>query len=89
MLEVDRFRQSIEELGRAFEERARAFQSMDARDRLAELTRHRNRILGRMQKRFRRIHRDFRSCAEESLTCLQARMDAVLAQPLGGGPAEG
>ena len=80
MLEVDRFKLNLEELARAFEERARAFSGSEGRERLLELTRYRGRIVVRVRKRYRKIHRDFRIYADQSIARLEARLDGTLAR---------
>jgi hypothetical protein len=78
MLELDRFKVRLEDLASAFEARAKVFSSRGGLERLVELTRYRNRIVGRMRRSYKGLHLDFRIYADQPAALLQARMDAAL-----------
>jgi radical SAM superfamily enzyme YgiQ (UPF0313 family) len=83
MLELDHFKIRLEDLASAFEDRARMLATRGGMERLVELTRYRNRIVGRIRKGYKGLHLDFRTYADQPVAQLQARMDAALTGPLG------
>jgi len=83
MLEVERFKQQLDAFARTFEEKAKAFAPSGGLERFTELLRYRDRVTSRVRKHYRRIHRDFRIYAEQSVASLQARMDGALARHTG------
>ena len=79
VLEVDRFRQTLERLARSFEERVRAVPAQDLSERVAELRDYRDRVVARMRARYRRLHADFRTYAEEAVVSFQDTLDELIA----------
>lgn len=79
VLEVDRFRQSLDELARAFRDRASGVGAPDLAAKLAELRAYRDRVVTRMQARYRHIHKDFRVYADEALASFKAGVDDLIA----------
>ncbi|HEX4845902.1 MAG TPA: B12-binding domain-containing radical SAM protein [Geothrix sp.] len=89
LLELERFKASLQELARAFEARLQASAPQDLPQRLAELKAQRDRALGQMQARYRRLPKDFRAYADESVAAFRATLEAHLARFAGTAPAPG
>ncbi len=87
VLEVDRFKQTLDRLAQSFEERVRAMSAQDLRERAAELRDSRDRIVARMRARYRRLHADFRTVAEEAVASFQDTLDDLIAGVADGLPA--
>jgi len=86
VLEVDRFRQRLDELARSFEERVRSVRADEVGLRIAELRRYRNRVMARAHARYRGIPKDFRVYAEDAIASFQARVDELIARLAGESP---
>ena len=86
VLEVDRFKQTLDRLVRAFEERVREASAQDLRAGVAELRAYRNRVVARMRTRYGRLHADFRGYAEEAVASFQATLDELIAGVAAGLP---
>ena len=79
VLEVDRFKRTLDDLARAFQERAANVSAPDVAAKVAELRANRDRVVARMQARYRHIHKDFRVYAEESFANFKAGLDELIA----------
>ncbi len=86
VLEVDRFKRTLDELAKSLEERVRSVSAPDLDRKLADLVAYRDRLVARMRRRYRRLHRDFRSYADEALAAFQATTDELLARLAGPRP---
>ena len=86
VLEVDRFVRTLEGISRSFEETVRDVSAADLQARVAELTAYRDRVVARMRRRYRRLHRDFRVYAEQAIVDFQAAMDDLIARLSAGLP---
>jgi radical SAM superfamily enzyme YgiQ (UPF0313 family) len=78
VLEVDWIKRSLEELARSFEERIRDGSAREIKERVAELTAYRDRVVRRMHARCRRINRDFRVYAEDAIADFRATVDDII-----------
>jgi radical SAM superfamily enzyme YgiQ (UPF0313 family) len=78
VLEVDRFKQALEKLAKTFEQRVREVSAQDVKDRIAELRDYRDRVVARMQVRYRRLHADFRIYAEDAVASFQTTLDELI-----------
>jgi len=79
VLEVDRFKQTLDRLAAAFEQRVREVRrARDVEKSVAELVAYRDRVLARLHSRYRRLHADFRVYAEEAVASFQAAMDDLI-----------
>lgn len=87
LMELERFKASLQELARAFEARLQAARTQAMPQRLAELKAHRDRTLAQMQARYRRLPRDFRAYADEAVASFRATLDERLSRFAGGAPA--
>ena len=78
ILEVERFKQKIDRLARAFQERASSLSMPDPQARAAELRAYGDRLAARLAREYRRLHKDFRSYAERSLTNFHTMVDEFI-----------
>ena len=79
VLEVDRFKQTLDRLAQAFEQRAREVSQQELKERVAELREYRDRVVARMRARYRRLHADFRIYAEDAVAAFQNTLDELIA----------
>ena len=79
MLEVDRVVRTLEQLAGSLEESIKDASAREVKERAAELTAYRDRVVARMRTRCRRINKDFRAYAEEAVTDFQATIDDLIA----------
>lgn len=79
VLAVERFKARIESLEKAARERLDRIALPDTEARLAELRAFRDRASADLRREYRRIHRDFRRYAEESLADFEAYLDSLAA----------
>ncbi|HQT95939.1 MAG: hypothetical protein B7Z61_02155 [Acidobacteria bacterium 37-71-11] len=78
LLEVDRFKRSLDELAKSLEERVRTATTQDLDRTLTELVTYRDRSAARMRRRYRRLNRDFRVYADEAIASFQATIDQLV-----------
>jgi radical SAM superfamily enzyme YgiQ (UPF0313 family) len=87
MLELERFKRTLDDLVRALEVRMKAPATRGGQARLAELGAYRDRLLRQMQTRYRRLHKDFRGHADESVAAFRASLDDLITRFAAGVPA--
>jgi radical SAM superfamily enzyme YgiQ (UPF0313 family) len=90
VLEVENFEEKVEKVARAFRERAAGVRVPDFEQGIADLRDYRDRVFRDIRAEYRRLHKDFRIQAEQSLQRLTASMDEVisrLAENAGPSPA--
>ncbi len=80
VLEVERFKRTLDEIVRSLEERARSISAPDFDRTFAELVAYRDRVVARMRRRYRRLNRDFRIYAAEAMAGFQATTDELIAR---------
>jgi radical SAM superfamily enzyme YgiQ (UPF0313 family) len=78
VLEVDRIQRNLEGVAFAFEEKARDGSGADVKEKAAELTAWRDRVIARNRARLRRLDADFRVYAEEALARFVATTEDLL-----------
>ncbi len=80
VLEVDHFRATLEGLARSLERSIGDVSAGEIRERIAELTAYRDRVVARMHARCRRINKDFRMYAEEAIADFRVKVDDLIAR---------
>ena len=88
VLELERFKRTLDDLIRSLEARLNAPAAQDRRARAAELGTYRDRLLRQMQARYRRLHKDFRGHADEAVAAFRASLDDLLARFAADVPAQ-
>jgi radical SAM superfamily enzyme YgiQ (UPF0313 family) len=86
VLEVDWIKRRLDELARSLEDRIRDGSAREIKERVAELTAYRDRVVRRMQARCRRINRDFRVYAEDAISDFRATVDDIIGRVADGLP---
>jgi len=89
LLELERFKATLQELAGAFEARLQAATAQDFPQRLAELKTLRDQAVGQMQARYQRLPRDFRAYADEAVSAFRATLEERLSRFANGVPAQG
>jgi hypothetical protein len=80
LLELERFKATLQELAGTFEGRLHAVAAQDVPQRLAELKALRDQALGQMQARYQRLPRDFRTYADEAVAAFRATLETQLSR---------
>lgn len=80
ILAVETFKGRLEALALALQERAKGADPRDLSPQLAEMRAYRDAVVREMERRYRHLHRDFRSYARDALARFEAETDALLAQ---------
>lgn len=80
VLEVENFKGYLDSIARAFPAKATVVSDPYFKPKVTELEAYRDRVLAEMRARYRRIHKDFRVYAEESLARFQANLDELVAR---------
>ena len=80
LLELDRFKSTLDRLARAFEAR---LAGQDGPRQLAELKAFRTQALGQVRSRYGKLNKEFRSCADEAVAAFQATLDELIARQAG------
>jgi FKBP-type peptidyl-prolyl cis-trans isomerase (trigger factor) len=78
LLELERFKATLQEAAGAFEARLQAATTLDFPQRLVELKALRDQALAQMQARYQRLPRDFRTYADEAVTAFRANLEERL-----------
>ncbi|GLH65946.1 B12-binding domain-containing radical SAM protein [Geothrix edaphica] len=86
LLELERFKASLQELARTFEGRLQAATPLDFPQRLAELKVLRDQALSQTQARYQRLPKDFRAYADDAVAAFRATLEAHLARLAGEVP---
>jgi len=86
LLELERFKATLQDLVQAFEARLQAVTAQEFPQRLAELKRRRDQALAQMQARYQRLPRDFRAYADEAVAAFRATLEERLASLMEDAP---
>jgi radical SAM superfamily enzyme YgiQ (UPF0313 family) len=78
LLELGRFQGALERQAKAFEERLHRLCAGGQPVKLAELKLWRSQLLEQMRTRYRRLHKDFRSYADEAVARFQGTVDGII-----------
>ncbi|GLH68918.1 B12-binding domain-containing radical SAM protein [Geothrix rubra] len=78
VLELDRFKATLDTWTQAFEARLRRIREQGRLTGLADAQAYRDRLLRRMQARYRSLHKDFRAFADDAVDAFQATLDEQL-----------
>jgi hypothetical protein len=87
LLELDRFKYTLDRVARAFEERLAGIKGDDYLKKLAELKVYRDQVLEQMRVRYGKLNKDFRGYADEAVANFQATLDKLIARLDGTAPA--
>jgi radical SAM superfamily enzyme YgiQ (UPF0313 family) len=79
VLELDRFKSTLDRVARAFEARLSGLSVEDYPQKLAELKAYRDQVLKQMQARYGKLNKDFRGYADEAVIAFQATLDGLIA----------
>lgn len=80
VLELDRFRTTLDEWSRAFEQCLPTSAVEDSSKKLADLKARKEKTLAQMRARYRHLHKDFRGYADEAVATFQATLDNLIAR---------
>jgi len=79
LLELDRFKSTLDQVARAFEARMANIKGDDHLKKLAELKAYRDLVLEQIRICYSNLNRDFRGYADEAVTSFQATLDELIA----------
>jgi hypothetical protein len=80
LLEMDRFKLTLDQVARAFEARMANIKGDDYLKKLAELKAYRDQVLKQMRIYYGKLNRDFRGYADEAVASFQATLDEHIAK---------
>ncbi|MBI4596033.1 MAG: B12-binding domain-containing radical SAM protein, partial [Candidatus Tectomicrobia bacterium] len=80
VLAADNFKAYLEKISGSFQERIKENSGLELEEMLKDLTAYRKRVSGQLQKKYRRLHKDFRPYVEEALINLEKFIDNRLAE---------
>jgi len=80
LLELDRFKFTLDQVARAFEARMANLKGDDHLKKLAELKAYRDLVLEQMRVYYGKLNRDFRGYADDAVTSFQATLDELIAK---------
>jgi radical SAM superfamily enzyme YgiQ (UPF0313 family) len=78
LLELDRFKHTLDRVARAFEASLAGIKGDDYLKKLAELKAYRDQVLELMRIRYGKLNKDFRGYAEEAVASFQGTLDGII-----------